>query len=254
VKVLLVGGSGMVGTFVTPYLAKHHELRVLDLRPPLHADLVDYVEGSISNPDDLARALDGMDTFVDMVMRNPSGAPEDQTVDDIVNNYEVNTLGLHLLLWTAQKQGIRSGVYVSTRSVHSLPMTPEGRPTYYQSEEEMALDNPTVYGLTKGLGERICRYFARVFGMRIIALRITGPRTREAFIAERRVPIHKGLYVMDEEDLANAILAAIEFVQTGRARFDAVLIAADEHQVDHNLTKAKALLGWEPKGHRLLET
>ena len=59
----------MVGTFVTPYLAKRHELRVLDVRPPEHADLVEYVEGSIANPDDLARALDGMDTFVDMVMR-----------------------------------------------------------------------------------------------------------------------------------------------------------------------------------------
>lgn len=252
-KVLLVGGSGMVGTFVTPYLARHHELRVLDVRPPLHADLVDYVEGSISNPDDLARALDGMDSFVDMVMRNPSGLPEHQTVEDIVNNYEVNTVGLHLLLWTAHRQGINAGVYVSTRSVHNLPMTSEGRPTYYQAEEEMGLENPTVYGFTKGLGERICRYFAKYFGMRIIALRITGPRTREAFIAERRVPIHPGLYVMDEEDLANAILSALEVVQVGKARFDAVLIAADEHEVDHNLTKAKSLLGWEPKGHRLLE-
>ena len=252
-KVLLVGGSGMVGTFVTPYLAKRHELRVLDVRPPLHGDLVDYVEGSISNPDDLARAHDGMDSFVDMVMRNPTGMPADQTVEDIVNNYEVNTVGLHLLLWTASKQGIKNGVYVSTRSVHSLPMTSEGRPMYYQAEEEMPLDNPMVYGLTKGLGERICQYFAKYFGMRIIALRITGPRTREAFIAERRVPIHKGLYVMDEEDLANAILSALEVVKVGKARFDAVLIAADERQVDHNITKAKALLGWEPKGHRLLE-
>ena len=42
-------------------------------------------------------------------------------------------------------------------------------------------------------------------------------------------------------------------VQVGSERFDAVLIAADEHEVDHNLTKAKTLLGWEPKGQRLLE-
>jgi hypothetical protein len=88
--------------------------------------------------------------------------------------------------------------------------------------------------------------------MRLIALRITGPRTREAFLAERRTPIHPGLYVMDEEDLANALLAALRVVMIGRARFDAVLIAADEHERDHNLTKAKTLLGWEPVGHRLL--
>jgi nucleoside-diphosphate-sugar epimerase len=29
VRVLLVGGSGHVGTFITPYLRQHHELRVL---------------------------------------------------------------------------------------------------------------------------------------------------------------------------------------------------------------------------------
>ena len=249
-KVLLVGGSGMVGTFVTPYLAKRHELRVLDVRPPQHADLVEYVEGSIANPDDLARALDGMDTFVDMVMRNPSA---EQTAEDIAGHYQVNAVGVHLLLWTAHKMGITSGVYVSTRTVHNLPMTPEGRPTYFQAEETEAVDNPSVYGLTKGIGERVCQYFATHFGMRLIALRITGPRTREAFIAERRTPIHPGLYVMDEEDLANAILAALDVAQVGTARFDAVLIAADEGQVDHNITKAKMLLGWEPKGHLLLE-
>ena len=42
-------------------------------------------------------------------------------------------------------------------------------------------------------------------------------------------------------------------VQTGESRFDPILIAADEHQVDHNLTKAKLILGWEPQGHLLLE-
>ena len=252
-KVLLVGGSGMVGTFVTPYLAKRHELRVLDVRPPLHADLVDYVEGSISNPDDLARALDGMDSFVDLVMRNPTGMPADQTVEDIVNNYEVNTVGLHLLLWTAQSMGIRSGVHISTRSVHFQRRGQDGRVIRYRSEETSLLDAASIYGFTKGLGERICGYFAEYFGMRLIALRITGPRTREGFLAERRVPIHPELYVMDEEDLANAVLSALAVVQVGEGRFDAVLIAADERRVDHNLTKAKTLLGWEPKGHLLLE-
>ncbi len=100
-KVLLVGGAGHVGTFVTPYLKAHYSLRVMDLRPPAFPD-VDYVEGSITNPDDLRRALDGVDTFVNMVMRSPQGGSSNaQTLTEIMENYEVNTLGLHLLLWTA---------------------------------------------------------------------------------------------------------------------------------------------------------
>ena len=49
-KVLLVGGSGMVGTFITPYLADKYSLRVLDLRPPT-ASGIEYIEGSISDPE-----------------------------------------------------------------------------------------------------------------------------------------------------------------------------------------------------------
>lgn len=253
-KVLLVGGSGMVGTFVTPYLAKQHELRVLDVRPPHHADLVEYVPGSISNPDDVARALDGVDTFVNMVMRNPGGANDpDYSLDDIVNNYEVNTVGLHILLWTAQRKGVKAGVHIGTRSVHFQHREAGGRITRFRAEETMPLDAGTVYGFTKGLGERICQHFADHFDMRIIALRITGPRTREAYIAERRVPIHKDLYVLDEEDLANAITSALEVVKTGSGRFDAVLISGDEHEVDHNMTKARTLLGWAPQSQRYLD-
>ena len=81
-KVLLVGGSGMVGTFITPYLRQHHELRVLDVAPPHHADMVEYVQGSISDPDDVAKALEGMDTFIDLVMRSPQGGDStDQDLD-----------------------------------------------------------------------------------------------------------------------------------------------------------------------------
>jgi nucleoside-diphosphate-sugar epimerase len=254
VKILLIGGSGMVGTFITPYLARQHELRVLDVVPPKHADLVEYVQGSIADPDAVSRALEGMDTFVNMVMRNPGGANEtEQTTESIINNYEVNTVGLHLLLWTAHSKGITRGVHISTRSVHYQRRGADGRVVRYQSEETSLLDAASIYGFTKGLGERICQYFCSYLGMRIISLRITGPRTREAFLAERRTPIHPELYVMDEEDLANAVLAAVRVVQTGEARYDPVLIAADEHEVDHNLSKARTLLGWEPKGHLLLE-
>jgi dihydroflavonol-4-reductase len=71
-KVLLVGGDGMVGTFVTPHLRQQHQLRVLGPRPPRHAE-VEYVQGSITNPDDIRRALDGVDTFINMVMKSPQG-------------------------------------------------------------------------------------------------------------------------------------------------------------------------------------
>jgi nucleoside-diphosphate-sugar epimerase len=250
-KVLLVGGAGHVGTFIAPYLRPHHQLRVLDLRPPRHPE-VEYVQGSITNPDDLRRALDGMDTFINLVMKSPQGGSStDQTLVQIMENYEVNTLGLHLLLFTAHGLGITRGVHTSSMSVHYRERT------WFPGEELVAYDTPSVYGLTKGFGEQICQYFARWFDMNLLALRITGPRTREQFVAERRQkrldPASVRLYVTDEEDLASAYLAALDAVQVGPGRFDAVFIAGDETESEHNLSKARRLLSWQPRSHRYLE-
>jgi nucleoside-diphosphate-sugar epimerase len=247
-KVLLVGGAGQVGTFITPYLQPHHSLRVLDIRPPEHD--VEFVQGSIANPDDLRQALDGVDTFINMVMKSPQGgSSSDQTLTQIIENYEVNTLGLHLLLWTAQGMGIKRGVHTSTMSVHYRERT------WYPSEELVQLDTPSVYGLTKGFGERICEYFTRWFDMNLIALRITGPRPRQQYLTERGAwtpGTPRLLYWTDEEDLARAYLAALEAVQVGHGRFEPVFIAGDEAEEQHNLSKARRLLGWEPRSHKYL--
>lgn len=250
-KVLLVGGSGHVGSFITPYLRPRHELRVFDLRPPKH-DGVEYVEGSVTDPDATRRALDGVDTFIWLVMQGAQGGSvTDQSVPLILSNYDVNAKGLHLLLYTAQELGIKRGVYTSSMSVHYR------KRQWYPAEELMPLDTPSVYGLTKGFGELICQYFARWFDLNLIALRITGPRTREQWLEERRNPRvyadGSRLFVTDEEDLANAYLKAVEAVQVGHGRFDAVFIAGDERESEHNLSKARRVLGWEPRSQRYLE-
>lgn len=143
------------------------------------------------------------------------------------------------------------GVYTSSMSVHYR------RREFYPQEEVVPLDTPTVYGLSKGFGELICQYFARWWDMNLIALRITGPRTREQYVEQRRNPPEPRagvppLFVTDEEDLANAYLAAVEAVQRGHGRFDAFFIAGDELETEHNLSKAKRLLGWAPRSHELL--
>jgi nucleoside-diphosphate-sugar epimerase len=250
-KVLLIGGSGHVGSFVTPYMKERHQLRVLDLRPPRHEG-VEFVEGSVTDLAAVRRALDGVDAFVWLVMRKAQGGTlRDQDVETIVENSDVNCKGLHLTLFTAQELGVLRGVYTSSMSVHYRT-----RP-WYPAEELVPLDTPTVYGLTKGFGEHICQYFARWWDMNLIALRITGPRTRAQFLEERRNPRigsdGSRLFVTDEEDLARAYLGALEAVQVGKARFDAVFIAGDEGEKEHNLSKARRLLGWEPRSQRLLE-
>jgi len=248
-KLLLVGGAGGVGTMIAPYLMRHHSLHVLDLHAPRDAG-IGFTQGSADDPDAIRAALQGVDAFVWLAMRDGQGGTRtDQDIDVIVNNYELNTKALHLFMFLAHQAGVRRGVYTSSMSVHYR------RRDWYGAEEEVPLDTPSVYGLTKGLGEGICRYFARWFDMNVIALRITGPRARVDYLAERRTPrpLQDGsfVHVTNEEDLARAYLAAIAAVAIGRGRFDAVFIAGDEAGREHNLSKAERLLGWKPRSQLL---
>ncbi len=241
-KVLLVGGSGHVGTMTLPYMKVHHQFRVLDLSPPKDSS-IDYIRGSVTDPQVVQQAVKGMDAFIYMVMRRPTdhnSAAAD--FEDIIANYEVNLMGLHILLHAAKAEGSRHGVCTSTFTVH------ERTRNRYPSEEEVPLDNPGVYGLTKGLGERVCQYFCREHNMSIIALRITGPSTRQQWMERRGQPRSDVVHIWwtDEEDLARAYLAAISVQHTG---FDSVFIAGDEEQKEINLSKAGRLLGWEPLTH-----
>jgi nucleoside-diphosphate-sugar epimerase len=239
----------MVGTLISSYLAKEHSLRVFDLRPPT-ASGVEYVKGSISDPQAVRTALDGCDTFINLVMNGRQGGDvTDQTIEQIQSNYEVNALGLHLLLYIAQEQGIRFGVHTSTMTVHHRERT-----RYYQ-EEAIPLDTPSVYGLTKGFGEQICSYFAHWFDMNLFALRITMPRSREEYLADRRArpkDFNGPKFVTDEEDLARIYLAALREVQIGHGRFDAFFVAGDETEMHHNLSKARRQLGWVPESHKYI--
>ena len=249
-KILLVGGSGHVGSFITPYLQERHDLRVFDMKPPRHN--VEFVQGSVTDPAAIERALEGMDTFIWLVMLSPQGGGVvDQDPEIIANNYEVNCKGLHTFLWVAQGLDVRKGVYTSTMSVHYRNRE------YYHNEDSIMLDTPSAYGVSKGFGEGICRYFARWFDMNLIALRITGPRTREQWIEEREAAREpgrgQGYFATDEEDLANAFLAAAEFVQKGHGNFEPIFIAGDENEIEINLSKAKSLLGWQPTTHLKLE-
>lgn len=250
-KLLLVGGSGHVGQLITPYLKARHTLRVLDMSPPADPD-VEFIPGSVLDPEVISRAIEGVDAFVWLAMRNGQGGMvTNQDVESILNNYDLNTKALHLFLYLAQEAGLKRGVYTSSMSVHF-----RGR-EFYPGEEAVPLNSPSVYGLSKGLGEEICAYFARWFGTNIIGLRISGPRRRADYLAQRRDPKRAGdgsyVYPLDEEDMANAYLGAIDAVAaTSTPRFDAVFIVGDETGAEHDLSKAERMIGWRPQAHKLL--
>ena len=195
-------------------------------------------------------------TFVNMVMRNPAGANETERHG---RGHRQQLRGQHRRASTSScgPRSSRASRPASTSAPGACTTSAAARTggsCGSRPRRRWPWTPARVYGFTKGLGERICQYFAEHFGMRLIALRITGPRTREAFLAERACPSTRSCTSWTRRTSRTPSCPPSRSSRSGRGRFDAVLIAADEHEVDHNLTKARMVLGWAPQGQRCSTT
>ena len=174
-RVLIIGGSGAVGSIVTPYLQAEHVLTIFDLQPPSDAAL-SYIKGDISCYADLSAAMVGQDALVYMAM----GSLDWDTVQGINSAYDINIKGLHLALKAAHEAGISQAVFTSSMSVYE---NLDGRQF---ADETVPPDTLHLYGFTKGLGEQVCLNAVRNWNMHINALRLCFPTADEESIKSTR--------------------------------------------------------------------
>jgi len=232
-KVLLVGGSGYVGSMVIPHLKRGLALRVLDPAPPQDAS-VEHVRGSANDPAAVRGALEGMEAVVYMALgRTPDGR---YATSDIDLSYDLNLKGLHRVLHAAAEAGIMRAAATSTMSVHGT------WPSGAAANEDTPCDARDLYGFTKGLAEQVCAYFARVRGMTVVALRLNGPVTAEDWHKSCR-PGHPNTLTA-APDVASAIERALTVPLTG---FHALSISGDYEAKRIDCARARRLLGWEPR-------
>ena len=232
-KWLLIGGSGYVGSLSIPFLKEHAEIRVLDLFEPEDPS-VEYMHGSIMDPEAIRASLSGVDAAAYMVL----GRNQDRSrnLADISLSYDVSVKGLHIVLQAMQEQGLSRAVYASTLSVHDM------RPGSSFPTEDIPRDARDLYGFTKGLGELVCEYFARIHGMTVISLRLNGPLSQEDWLKACR-PGQPNT-CLAPRDLASAFRLALTAPATG---FHTLFISGDYEGKIINCQRAREVLGWEPK-------
>jgi nucleoside-diphosphate-sugar epimerase len=229
-KVLVVGGSGIVGRLITPFLAEAHTLRIFDLIPPQQG-VFDYVQGDVTRYDDLVAAVSGMDALIYLAMGNLHW----KELSGVVSAYDVNIKGVHLALFAAHQAGIKQVVYASTMSIYADDLMQR-----YFADEDLTPDSLHFYGFTKYLGEQVCQNATRLWGMNINSLRLCHPRLEAAWMSETVLGVPT--IATTGEDVARAFLAALEF----RGGYQAFTISGDYENIIMNMSKAKRLLGWEP--------
>jgi nucleoside-diphosphate-sugar epimerase len=229
-KLLVVGGSGLVGGLVLPYLAQWHTLRVFDLRPPASASW-EYMAGNVGDLEALSQAAQGVDALLYMAMGNK----EFSLPEAITTNFDVNVKGVYLALYAAQRAGIAHAVYTSSMSVYGSDLMTRSFP-----DEDLTPDASDVYGLTKRMGEEVCRNATRAWGMSANALRLCFPTADDEWIAATQ--LGTPTLATAASDVARALHAALEY----RSGFQAFTISGDYEQKIMNMAKAGRMLGWEP--------
>jgi nucleoside-diphosphate-sugar epimerase len=231
-RVLLIGGAGKVATLILPDLVAHHEVHVFDRNPPADPTIA-HTLGDVTDDVALRAACTGRDALLFLAMGGGGhwGSPENAAA-----HFDVSIKGLYLALGAAVSAGIRTVVLASSMSVYK----DIGSDRRYFVDEALTPDADDAYGLSKRFGEEVARAFCRRYpDMSIAALRLCLPTADDDW--KRLSQPH---IATAASDVADAFLRALA---TPLGGFEPFTIAGDYQQALVRLTRAKALLGWEPR-------
>jgi UDP-glucose 4-epimerase len=169
---LITGGSGFIGSHVVDRLLDGgaSRIRVFDkiLRSEnLRADeRVEAVEGDVTDPEGLRRAVDGVDGVFHMAV-----LPLGPTVENPRVGLDVNVVGSFNVFEVAKDAGVGKVVFSSASSVYG--------DTDETMDESHPLGARTMYGASKIAGEYFLRSFNDQYGLPYVTLRymnVYGPR------------------------------------------------------------------------------
>ena len=164
-KVLVTGGSGYVGSVVCERLSRAHEVVNFDARPPSHSH-GRFIRGDILNSAHLSEAMSGIDAVVHLAaIPHPLHDPADAVM-------LTNVMGTQRVVEAAALGVPRRLVFASSDSAYGFVFgRGEILPAYLPVDEDHPCAPLDSYGLSKLLGEEICRRYTRSHALETVCLR-----------------------------------------------------------------------------------
>ena len=293
-KLLVTGGAGFIGSnFVHHILNKYPDYKIVNLDSLTYAgnlenlkDLegnknYEFVKGDIVNPEDVAKAVKG----VDLIVNFAAESHVDRSILSPADFIRTNVLGTQVLLEIAKENDIRFH-HVSTDEVFG-DLGPSDPPF----NEDTPYDPSSPYSASKASADHLVRAYVRTFGLKATISNCSnnyGPyqfpeKLHGLFITnlmeDKKIPVYgDGLQIRDwlyVEDHCKAIDMIIHKGKIGETYCiggDAEktnleitkkileLMGEDESKIEHvkdrpghdvryaiDFTKIKNELGWEPE-------
>lgn len=174
-KYLITGGCGFIGSHIAEALAEEgHEIIVYDNlssgyeKNIAHIERIKLVKADIRDD----AALKNEMKSVDGIFHQAALVSVFKSVEDPLENHNINSLGTLKVLLAARDNGVRRVVSASSAAVYgndpALPKT-----------EDMKPCPESPYGLSKLDAEHYSRLFSRLYGLETVCLRyfnVYGPR------------------------------------------------------------------------------
>jgi len=271
-KVLVTGGSGKLGNYIIPLLKEKYDITVFDFKEPSQ-QVNKFINGDIVNLDNCRKACEGIDTVIHLAaIPVPFRDPPEKV-------FHVNVMGTFNVLEASCNSNVKRVIFASSDGVLGFVFQEKKfSPEYIPIDEEHPFKPQDSYGLSKLVGEEICKAYTRRYDIQTICLRpmfIRFPEMRDEFnfLADDPSEWWKGLWTYtDARDAAQAFYLTLE--NEHLKQHDAFYICADNNgtrektrtliekyypevkKISHSLgeydsliscAKAKKILGYKPK-------
>lgn len=244
-RILLIGGGGVVGTALAARMRDRHEVTILDVRRATLAG-VHSVVGDANEYDTLAAHIPAADAVVHLAAIVPRGEERARQIDAAVR---LNVGSVIAALTMSLREGVQSFVHISSLSVFS----DFGR---HPIDAGAVPDADAPYGLSKRLAEQACAALAAepttVTSLRLAfpAQEQDWPRWRSPSAPEAsgartlRLADHTPYPALHPDDLTDAV----ERTLRRRGEYAAIALAADPRTIEDDA--AERLLGWSAAAGR----
>lgn len=236
-RVVVTGGSGLVGRYVVKELSRHstgnpaYAITVFDLVRRRHPRHVTQVVGDHLNMSELLRCVDGADAVLHLSARQPTVPPSDEV-------FRTNVEGTKNVFEAASRCGVKK--VVNWSSAWALGWSEPGNifiPEYLPIDENHPLWAGDPYGRSKIEGEAIAESFHGYEGLEAVTLRpvYTARPATLAMLGHTNGtinPAYNHLAYVDVRDQARAARRALEIRSDS---YISAYIAADDSRTSEPL-------------------
>jgi UDP-glucose 4-epimerase len=173
---LVVGGAGFIGSHLVDALIKAgHSVRVFDnlstgrmVNIQHHGRSLEFYQGDIRDAEQVREACRG----IEVVFHEAAISSVVQSMRDPRTTHDINVTGTANILEAAGDAGVKHFIFASSAAVYGHHANPV-------KVETLETRPVSRYGLSKLVGEDLCRFYADFFEMQVTCLRyfnVYGPR------------------------------------------------------------------------------